>query len=455
MTAPLDRRTALRGLGTALALPWLEAMVPGGVGRVARAARAAARPPVRLGFLFVPNGVNPGQWLPGKDVKDGTRDFELPPSLEPLADVRDHINIHAGLAHRNAKALGDGPGDHARSAACFLTGAHPRKTAGSDILNGVSIDQVIAENLRGETRFASLELGCDPGLTGGNCDSGYSCAYSANISWRTPRTPMAKETSPRAVFERMFMNGPPGESKAARVHRMRRRKSILDAVQDDTRRLSSRLGGRDRMKLEEYLDGVRELERRIEVVERTEQDPTEWGLDELPRGIPGSYGEHLDIMGDLMMVAFRLDLTRVATFMWANEGSNRTFPMVDVREGHHHLSHHANDEAKVEAIRRIDHWQTGRFARLVSKFQQLPDEDGGRLLDNTLLLYGSAICDGNRHNHENLPILVAGRGGGAAETGRLVRHADRTPLCNLYQSLASAGGVKLTNFGDAVGLARL
>ncbi|MCH2160558.1 MAG: DUF1552 domain-containing protein [Phycisphaerales bacterium] len=455
MTTPLDRRTMLRGMGTALALPWLEAMVPGGVGRVAQAARAATRPPVRLGFLFVPNGVNPAEWMPSSDVGNGSRDFVLPPSLTPLSTVREHVTVHAGLDHRNAKALGDGPGDHARSAACFLTGAHPRKTSGSDILNGISIDQAIAGKLQGKTRFASLELGCDPGLTGGNCDSGYSCAYSANISWRTPRTPMAKETSPRALFERMFMDGPAGESASARVRRLQSRKSILDAVRDDTRRLSSQLGGRDRMKLEEYLDGVRELERRIELVEGAEQDPTEWGLSQLPKGIPGNYAEHIDIMADLMLVGFRLDLTRVATFMWANEGSNRTFPMVDVREGHHHLSHHSNDEGKVDAIRRIDQWQCDRFARIVQKFQDARDEDGGRLLDNTLLLFGSAICDGNRHNHDNLPILVAGRGGGAADAGRLVRHAPGTPLCNLYQSLALAGGVDLARFGDSTGVAGL
>ena len=455
MNKPLDRRTMLRGVGTALALPWLEAMVPGGVGPVARAARASVANPVRMAFLFVPNGVHPADWIPSKDVPDGSRDFELPRSLASLEGVREHVSVHAGFSHRNASALGDGPGDHARSAACFLTGAHPRKTAGSDILNGVSIDQVIAAKMRGTTRFDSLELGCDPGLRGGSCDSGYSCTYSGNISWRTPRTPMAKETSPRALFERMFMSGPAGESLAARELRLKRRSSLLDAVRGEARSLTNRLGNRDRLKLEEYLDGVRELERRLEVVEGAEQDPTQWGLEELPRGIPGDYGDHLDLMGDLMLLAFRLDLTRVATFMWANEGSNRTFPMVDVREGHHHLSHHASDEAKIEAIKRIDRWQCERFARLVKRFSETPEANGGTVLDNTLMMYGSAISDGNRHNHNNLPILVAGRGGGQVNPGQLIRHDAKTPACNLFASMASAGGVELDQFGDSTGRARL
>jgi hypothetical protein len=453
VSRPLSRRTVLRGLGTAVALPWLEAMSPGTIGSAARA--ATLRPSTRVAFLFVPNGVHAPEWLPtstgpGVHALPGS----LPPLLEPLDRVRSHVTLHAGLAHGNARALGDGPGDHARSAACFLTGTHPKKTAGSDIQNGISIDQAIASHDRGRHRFDSLELGCEPTLTAGNCDSGYSCAYSANIAWRSPRTPVAKETSPRAVFERLFMAGPAHESLAARHRRLTRRRSILDVVRGDASRLAGSLGGRDRQKLEEYLDGARELERRIEQVERSEQDASDWGLDHLPAGTPGDYAEHLALMGDLMALAFRLDLTRTCTFMWANEGSNRTFPMVDVRQGHHHLSHHAGDEAKVDAIRRINRWQNEQFASLVDRLANTEDEAGGSLLDDTLVLYGGAISDGNRHNHHDLPVVVAGRGGGA-EPGRLIDHGSRTPLCNLFRSMAAAAGAPLERFGDSTGLAQL
>ena len=454
MAKTLHRRTVLRGIGTAIALPWLEAMSPGTITRTARAATRNSTP-TRLAFLFVPNGVHAPEWLPTPGAPGASSILaELPPLLRPLDRVREHITLHSGLSHRNATALGDGPGDHARSAACFLTGTHPRKTAGSDIVNGVSIDQAVAAGNRGRTRFDSLEIGCDPTLTAGNCDSGYSCAYSANIAWRSPRTPVAKETSPRAVFERLFMAGPVGESTEARGRRLSRRRSILDAVRGDAVRLSRDLGGRDRAKLEEYLDGAREPERRIEQVERSEQDSSGWGIDQLPPGVPGDYGDHLALMGDLMTLAFRLDLTRVCTFMWANEGSNRTFPMVDVREGHHHLSHHAGDHAKIDAIRRINLWQNERFADLIADLAGIEGENGGSLLDDTLVLYGGAISDGNRHNHHDLPIVVAG-GGGSAEPGRQVSHAPRTPLCNLYRSMASAAGTPLDRFGDSNGSAML
>ena len=450
----LDRRTVLRGVGTAIAMPWMEAMAPTSLTRTVLAGQGVVERPVRLAFLFVPNGVHPPDWIPESTPETRTAEFALPPSLQPLEDVRGLVNVHTGLAHHNAKALGDGPGDHARSAACFLTGAHPRKTAGSDIVNGISVDQVAASALKGRTRFSSLELGCERGATAGNCDSGYSCAYSANISWRTPRTPMSKEISPREVFERLFMQGPRGETERARQARLSRRRSILDAVRGDARRLGQELGGRDRMKLEEYLDSVRELEQRIEVVEKAEQDPTGWGLSELPRGIPGDYQEHVDLMGDLMVLAFRLDLTRVVSFMWANEGSNRTYPMIDVREGHHHLSHHSKDEAKVDAIRRIDRWNVERFADLVKRFDAVRDQEDRSLLEDTLMVFGGAISDGNRHNHDNLPILVAG-GGGGVQPGELVAHKPGTPLCGLYLSMLHEAGVAAPTFGDAKGPVQL
>ncbi|MBQ72280.1 MAG: hypothetical protein CMJ67_05185 [Planctomycetaceae bacterium] len=460
MKSGIGRRAVLRGMGTAMALPWLEAMVPTGTGRVARAAaRAASVSPTRLAFLFMPNGVHAPEWIPGRSEggpASGSVPLpdRLPTLLEPFDRIREHLTIHTGLGHENAKALGDGPGDHARSAACFLTGAHPRKTAGRDIMNGVSFDQFMAEHFKGTTRFSSLELGCEPAMTAGTCDSGYSCAYSANIAWRSERTPVAKETSPRAVFERLFMTGPRGESDAARARRLRRRQSILDVVRGDARRIAADLGGRDREKLEEYLDGVRGLETRIEQVEAAAQDPAGWGLEKLPRGVPGDYREHVELMGDLMALAFRLDLTRVCSFMWANEGSNRTFPDIDVREGHHHLSHHAGDEKKIDAIRRINRWQNERFADMVLRFQSIETGPDRTLLDDSLICFGGAIADGNRHNHHDLPIVVAGRGGGT-ESGRLQRHERKTPLCDLFVSMGRAAGAPVERFGDSRGAAAL
>ncbi|MEE2973154.1 MAG: DUF1552 domain-containing protein [Planctomycetota bacterium] len=456
MNHPIDRRTLLRGLGTAIALPWMESLGPIGLGRTARAATLAAEQPVKLAYIFLPNGVHAPDWVLPRATEVGVSAMPevLPDLLSPLDRVRRHVTIHSGLAHGNARALGDGPGDHARSAACFLTGAHPRKTAGRDIQNGVSFDQVMAAHQSGRTRFASLELGCEPTMTAGNCDSGYSCAYSANISWRSARSPVAKEINPRSVFERLFMAGPAGESAEARASRLRRRKSILDAVRGDARRLSGELAGRDREKLDEYLEGVRGMERRIERVEQGEQDPRGWGFEELPRGVPGSYREHLELMGDLMALAFRLDLTRVCTFMWANEGSNRTFPELGVRDGHHHLSHHSGDEAKIESIRRINRWQNERFADLVDRFAAIETGPDRTLLDDTLLCYGGAISDGNRHNHHDLPVIMAGRGGGVS-SGRVVRHRPRTPMCDLFVSMGRAAGAPVERFGDSQGIAAL
>lgn len=437
---PIDRRTVLRGMGAAIALPWLDAMA---------VAKIAPQRPLRMAFLFVPNGVNPADWIPAAGAT------ALPPSLAALEGVRDRFAIHTGLSHRNATALGDGPGDHARSAACFLTGAHPRKTAGSDIMNGVSVDQVAAQHFKNTTRFASLELGCERGATGGNCDSGYSCTYSANISWRTPRTPVSKEISPRLAFERLFAFGPAGESAAARAARLHRRRSILDAVVGDAKRLSKSLGSRDQHKLADYLESVRELERRIEVVEQQEQDPAELGLQEMPRGIPGDHGEHIDLMGEVMALAFEQDLTRVVSFMWANEGSNRSFPAVGVSEGHHHISHHGKDEAKVAAIQSIDRWHIARLAALIERMDRNRDSEGRSTLDDTLLVFGSAISDGNRHNHNNLPIIVAGGGGGRATPGGVIEHDPGTPLCNLYLSMLHGAGVEQESFGDSTAQARL
>ena len=427
----MKRRTFLRGAGTTLALPWLSSLLP--------RALAAAAPPKRIAFLFVPNGIHMADWTPRAEGAG----FDLPSLLVPHAPVRDDLPVLTGLTHDKGRANGDGPGDHARSAACFLTAAQPRKTAGDDIHLGVSVDQVLAERLGRSTRLASLELGCEDARQSGQCDSGYSCAYSSNISWRTPRTPMMKEVNPRLVFERIFGV----QDSKQRAERLVARRSILDFVSEDARKLRAELGGADRGKLEEYCEGVREIERRIELAEAGEHDPAAFGI-EPPAGVPRAYADHVRLLYDLLLVAFRADATRVASFMLANEGTNRTYPDIGVRDGHHHLSHHGGDRSKIELIRKINRYHGELLAEFLSKLKATPEGEGS-LLDSCTILYGSGISDGNRHNHDDLPCLVAGRG--AVTPGRHVRHPFNTPMANLFVSLLNAHGVRTDRFGDSTG----
>jgi len=439
----INRRTFLRGAGTALALPLLESVSLG-----------AAERPKRLAFLFVPNGMSMPDWKP----QAAGSDYTLPSLLQPLAAHRDDFLVISNLAQLNARALGDGPGDHARSAACFLTGAHPVKTAGRNIRAGVSVDQLAARHLGRSTAVPSLELGTEPARQSGNCDSGYSCAYSSNLSWRTPHSPMGKEVQPRIVFERLFRMGPEGESGAARAERLHARRSILDYVRDDANRLTKRLGVTDRRKLEEYFTGIRELERRIDMLEPAQpgdeihiwNEPVEEALRAPPGGVPRDYRAHVRLMYDMLVLAFRLDRTRVATFMLANEGSNRNYAFVGASGGHHHISHHKGDKQKIEKIRRINHFHAEQLAYFLGKLKEVREGDG-TLLDSTAVVYGSAISDGNRHNHDDLPILVAGRGGGIVQPGRHLVAEARTPLCNLYVSLLRGVGVPTERFGDSTG----
>lgn len=442
---PLSRRAAIRGIGCAIALPWMEAMT--------RSARAAAIAPSstvkRTVFVFFPNGVHRPAWFPAVGALN-----TLPSSLEPLAAHRSRLTVISGLAHVNAEAQGDGPGDHARSAACFLTGAHPKKTSGADITNGVSIDQVIAQRIAGRTRFDSLEIGLEPGMTAGNCDSGYSCAYSANISWRTPHTPMAKEHDPRVLFERLFAVGPAGESAAARARRLHARTSILDGAREQASALREALGGADRRKLDEYLDGVRSIERRIELAERSEEHQASGAMPKRPEGVPKEWSEHARLMADLLVIALRTDATRVASFMFANEGSNRPYPSIDVRAGHHDVSHHGKDEDKLASYAKINRHHTEQFAYLLDRLAAEKDESGAALLDSTLLLYGGAIGDGDRHDHRDLPIIVAG---GTKDDALAAAHGTHrelsqdAPLCDLFLSLAKRMDVPLDRFGDSRG----
>ena len=445
MNNSLSRRTVLRGFGVTMALPMLDIMNAPAARALASLAvppQAAAAAPVRLAFVFMPNGVNYDAWIPALSSAPGTPS----PTLQSLAEVRQHVNVMTGLTLSKARANGDGPGDHARSSASFLTGHQARKTAGNDIRNGVSIDQVAAKVIGNRTRLPSLELGCENGPAAGGCDSGYSCAYTSNISWRDETTPMAKLIDPAAVFERLFGDA---THAAAAKERMSRRKSILDFVLADSRGLENRLGNADRRKLDQFQTAVREIELRIERA-RNESEPVKLPDVRAPAGIPGKVSEHIDLMYDMILLAFQTDATRISTFMLAVDGSNRTFPEIDVKEGHHHLSHHQNNQEMIEKICRIDRFYVERFARFVKRLSETPEGEG-TLLDNSLIMFGGGISDGNRHNHENLPIVLAGRGGNSVQTGRTVESPAETPLCNLYLSMLERAGCAKPSFADSTG----
>ena len=442
MDNQFPRRAFLQGLGTALALPAMESLVPKSA---SAAAKAGDKPPVRMAFIYVPNGKDMAHWSP----KDLGENFQLPPILEPLQPVKSDILVMSGLTHDKARANGDGPGDHARSTGAFLTAVQPYKTNGADIRLGISVDQVVAQANGKLTRFPSLEIGVDRGRQSGNCDSGYSCAYSSNISWRGPTQPVAKEINPRAVFERLFSNGKKAEVSESQAKRNRYRKSILDMVTEDAATLKKRLSGKDLQKLDEYFTSVREIEQRLLSVELGGAAAIPGATK--PAGIPRDWSEHVRLMGDMMVLAFQADLTRVCSFMYANAGSNRSFRNIDVPEGHHNLSHHQNNPEKIEKIRRINRYYVEQFSRLLQKMKSIKEADGSTLLDNSMIVYGSAISDGNRHNHEELPVLLAGKGGGAITTGRHVRYPRNTPMGNLFLSMMDQVGVVEERFGDSTG----
>jgi hypothetical protein len=434
-----------------MALPMLDAMIPeSGLAMAATTGSAnagASAYPVRLGFMFIPNGVNYPEWTP----KGEGANFELSKLLQPLAKVRNDINVMTGLTLDNARAKGDGPGDHARSAAAFLTGAHPHKTAGRDIRLGVSVDQIAATKIGTQTKLPSLELGLDKGQIAGECDSGYSCAYVSNISWRSESSPMPKEIDPASLFDRLFGSGEKRDAaEAARF--ARRRKSVLDFVAEDSKRLEKKLGSTDKAKFDEFTTSIREIEKRIDLAKAKDVALAAVPQPKMdrPAGIPGTTAEHMRLMVDLLVLAYQMDMTRVATVMVARDGSNRNFPDLGIKEGHHSLSHHSGDPAKVAAIQKIDQFHMAQLAYFVERLKSVKEGDR-TLLDNTLLVCGSGIGDGNRHNHENLPIILAGRGGGTVKTGRHVVYPRNTPLCNLYVSMLNAAGVKEKSFGDSTG----
>jgi Protein of unknown function (DUF1552) len=442
MARSITRRIMLKGLGAAVALPWLDAMAP-----VASAA-PVAKSPLRAAFLYVPNGIHMQDWTP---KGEGTLS-ELPYVLEPLQPFKEDLNIFSGLALDKARANGDGPGDHARAQAAFLTGRQPRKTNGADIRAGQSADQWLANHVGEHTKFSSLEIGIEGGRQAGNCDSGYSCAYQSNFSWRNDSTPNAKEIDPKLVFDRLFGSGTKREQDESREKRDRYNKSILDFVNGEARSLSKELGAADQRKVDEYLTAIRELELRIDKAREIKNAKTTFKPDmAAPTGIPKDVQEHMHLMGDLMVLAFQADLTRVVTFPLANDGSNRPYPMISVPDGHHDLSHHGNDAKKHEKIRKINRFHIEQLAYILGRLKAAKEGDKS-LLDQVMLVYGSGIGDGNRHNHDDLPILMAGRGGGKVKTGRHLKFDQDTPLMNLYLAMFERMGCPVKSFGDSTGV---
>jgi hypothetical protein len=446
-----SRRRFLSGLGAFVALPAFESLLrfdgssaaAATVADGARLATTATGAPLRFAVCYFPNGAIQNTWWPTSEGKD----FALAPTMEPLKELKDQIQVFGGLDHLNATAGSDGGGDHARASGVFLTGVRVKKTAGADIHAGVSIDQVIAKHAGHLTRFPSLELTCDAVHKSGNCDTGYSCAYQYNLAWQSPTMPLAPEPNPRLLFERLFGAGSHGQRRAALRAREAQQKSILDFVMDDANDLDGELGGHDRQKLDEYLTSVRDVEKRIQAAESFGQTPDP-SID-TPTGVPAGYTEYVQLMYDMMLLAFQTDSTRVATFLVANEGSNRSFGQIGISEGHHYLSHHMGAKEKIEKVAKIDLFYMQQFARFLKKASEIKDVDGNTLLHNSMILYGSGNSDGNRHTHTNLPVLLAGSGGGSLDTGRYSRFGGK-PMSNLFLSIADRMGVPaLPRFGDS------
>jgi hypothetical protein len=448
--ASLNRRRFLRGLGACLALPSFESLLPSRLiaaeaQSTANLATTVSGAPLRMAFVYFPNGAIQPTWWP----KGEGAEFELNKTMEPLAKVKHQLQILGGMDHVNATPGPDGAGDHARASGTFLTGVRVRKTAGSDIQAGISIDQVAANQIGHLTRFPSLELTCDAVRRSGNCDSGYSCAYQYNLAWRSPNTPVAPEPNPRLLFERLFGAGARGGRSEGFKRRQQQQRSILDFVLDDARALQGQMTYRDKQKLDEYLGSVREIEKRIEQADRFGAAPDP--AVDTPAGIPTSFEDYIQVMFDLMVLAFQTDSTRIATFLLANEGSNRTFQEIEIAEGHHYLTHHQGKQEMIDKVAEIDRFYVKHFALFLEKMARTKDVDGKSLLQNSMIVYGSGNADGNRHTHTNLPVILAGSGGGTLTPGRFVKHGG-VPMSNLLLSMADRLGVQgVDRLGDSTG----
>jgi hypothetical protein len=435
---PFTRRALLRGTGVALAMPWLHSHreVWGNV---------PASFPLRTAFIYFPNGVWEKDWVPTETGSD----YALSPSLTPLADVKDDVIVLSGLDKKHSHG-GDG---HYAKTANFLTGMPVTKTTGKDINSGgISIDQWIAQSLRGETPLPSLELGTEPVISGIDSNVGYTRLYGSHISWQSAERPVAKEINPRLVYERLFGKGWSASSEQAESYR-----NLLDYVLEDAKSLRMRLGRDDQFKMDEFLDSVRSVEQRIEhAVRHPEREPApgdeQMAMENMPAGVPRDFRDHIAVMLDLIVLAFQSDATRVCSLMFANDVSGRNFSFLDgVNGSHHELSHHENKEEKIDQYQRINRWHVEQFARFLGRLKSISEGDG-TLLDRCMIVFGSSMSDGNRHDPDNLPILLGGKGGGALKAGQHVAFEGMVPLCNLYLTILRAMGMNASEFGDSTGI---
>jgi hypothetical protein len=443
LNPPLSRRAVLKGLGATIALPFLEAMSPRSLfaGQVAATAKAMPR---RMAVFYIPNGAVMDHWTPSALG----RNFELPRILQPLAPFRNDLLMLSGLADAKAMSNGDGPGDHARAMSSFLTASQPFKTPGENIRVGVSLDQLAAQKVGRTTALPSLELGLEYGRQAGSCDSGYACTYSNTLSWRSPTAPAPKIVNPQVAFDRLF-GGKADEDSAASGQKALFRQSILDFVREDASRLTRRLGASDRSRMDEYLTSIRELELRLQKPAPALNADVAAGLQR-PDGIPQNFREHYRLMADLLALAFQADVTRISTLIFGVEGSRRVFPEIGVLEEHHGLTHHKGDVEKIEKVAKINVFHAGEFAYFLGKLKSIREGDG-TLLDNSMILYGGGCADGNRHSHFDLPVMIAGSGGGHFATGQHVGFERNTPIANLYLNMLDALGVDEPSFGDSTG----
>ena len=448
LNKPLPRRTFLHGLGAAVALPFLDSMLPA----FSTVARGATNRPVRIGYMYKPNGAigscarspRPFLWRP----KTAGPGFEFSPTMKSLEPYRNHLNVFSGLAQNQGWSLGSGGGDHARATATFLTGVHPYKTGGADFKLGISADQIVAKELSKYTQLASLELGLESQPLAGTCDSGYTCAYMS-MSWRSETQPAPAEISPRAAFERLFGDDP-STDRAARSARLASDKSVLDYVTSSLSQLQRRLGPGDTRKLDEYLESVRDIERRIQLAEE-QSGSVELPMMTKPVSAPHDYSEYAKLMLDLMVVAWQTDMTRVGSFMLGRDGSNRPFPEIGIPDGHHSISHHQERDEQVEKLIKIDELQTSQFAYLLKRMSETEDVEGS-LLDNSLIIFGSSLSESNIHAHNDLPIVMAGKAGGRIEGNRHLVYPTDTPLNNLFLNMFDLAGVPdVAGFGDSSG----
>lgn len=439
----IPRRTVLRGLGASLALPLLDAMVPA----LSVVAKAATRPTPRLGFVYIPNGANMLSWTP----PTAGANFDLSPTLMPLAPYKNQLVVATGLSNKEADSQGDGSGEHPRASAGWLTGVHAKRTEGADIQAGTSADQIAARELGKDTALPSLETGLESSYGVGNCNNGYACVYQGTVAWRTPTMPLPPEVNPRVVFERLFGEG---GNTAERLARMRTDASILDWVMEDTARLRKSLGSADQSTVNQYLEAVREIERRIQKSEAKAAESTMPTTLQRPVGVPETYDEHARLMYDLQWLAFQVDATRVFTFVMGRENGGQSYPASGVLDQHHGTSHHQGDPIKLEKLNKINKYHVTLFAQFLDKLRSTPDGDG-TLLDHSMILYGAGLSDGDQHSHLQLPMVIVGGGAGQLKGNRHIEYVRDTPMSNLLLSVLDKVGVKAERLGDSTARAEL